>query len=291
MTMIATVQTLVVEDHDGTRFFLEEMLTRDGHQVVAVESGEAALELMATREFDLALLDLKLTGIGGMQVLAALHQQSPDTVVIVLTAHGSLETAVEALRQGAHDYLFKPVNMVGLRESVRTGLLKRQRRLQQRELLTQLKQYLAGAPEASPAALVAEPASQPSATVVPASLWPTGKRADEPTEDQARFLKQGGLIVDLMRHVISLDGNMLELSPTEFALLAYLASEAPRVISPQELVQAVQGYECEPWEASNTLRYHIHRIRLKIKQATGRSDLIHTTRGVGYTLVKERGDD
>jgi len=267
--MTTTAKILVVEDHEGTRFFLEEMLTRDGHQVVAVESGEAALERIAVQEFDLALLDLRLTGIGGMEVLSVLHEQAPDTVVIVLTAHGSLETAVEALRQGAHDYLFKPLNTVGLRESVRTGLLKRQRRLQQRELLGQLKQCLTeDLGKDFVAAAVEHPAQAPGAVA----------------EDQTRFLKRGGLIVDLVRHVISLDGHMLELSPTEFGLLVYLASEAPRVVSPQELVRATQGYECEPWEAGNTLRYHIHRIRHKIKQATGRADVIRTARGVGYTV-------
>lgn len=254
------MKTLVVDDHEGTRFFLEEMLVRDGHQVVAVESGEAALELIAVQEFDLALIDLRLTGIGGMEVLAALRQQSPDTAVIVLTAHGSLATAVEALRQGAHDYLFKPVNVVELRESVRTGLLKRQGKLQQRELLTQLKRYLAG------------------------GLGGVAAPTERPAEDQTRFLKWGRLIVDLMRHVISLDGHILELSPTEFALLTYLASEAPRIIPPQELVRAAQGYECEPWEASQTLRYHIHRIRNKIRQATGHANIIRTVRGVGYTI-------
>jgi DNA-binding response OmpR family regulator len=87
-----------------------------------------------------------------------------------------------------------------------------------------------------------------------------------------------------MRHVITLDGHILELSPTEFALLAYLVSESPRVISSQELVRAVQGYECEPWEARETLRYHVHRIRRKVRQASGRADVIRTVRGVGYSL-------
>jgi DNA-binding response OmpR family regulator len=92
------------------------------------------------------------------------------------------------------------------------------------------------------------------------------------------------LIVDFMRHVMTLDGHLLELSPTEFDLLAYLASEAPRVISPQELVREVQGYESEAWEARDTVRYHVYRIRRKAKAATGRTDIIRTVRGVGYTM-------
>jgi len=107
--MTTAAHILVVDDEAGVRFFLEQLLERDGHQVVAVESGEAALECIAAQEFDLVLVDLRLQGIGGMDVLAAVRDTAPDTPVIVLTAHASLESAMEALRQGAHDYLFKPV--------------------------------------------------------------------------------------------------------------------------------------------------------------------------------------
>jgi DNA-binding response OmpR family regulator len=103
-------------------------------------------------------------------------------------------------------------------------------------------------------------------------------------KDEIRFLQQGGLIVDFLRHVITLDGHLLELSPTEFDLLAYLVSEVPRVVSAQELVREVQGYESEPWEASETARYHIYRLRQKIKDATGYTNVIRTVRGIGYTI-------
>lgn len=271
--MTTAAHILVVDDEAGVRFFLEQLLERDGHQVVAVESGEAALERIATQEFDLVLVDLRLQGIGGMDVLAAVRDTAPDTPVIVLTAHASLESAMEALRQGAHDYLFKPSQVVEVRESVRTALLKRQAALQQRRLLTQLTQHLTGAPE------------KPTTTAVtPSPVSGLPAHTANLAENQARFSQQGGLIVDMMRHVITLDGHMLELSPTEFALLAYLCSETPRVIPAQELVHAVQGYDCEPWEARETLRYHIHRIRQKVRHATDRADIVRTVRGVGYTL-------
>jgi two-component system alkaline phosphatase synthesis response regulator PhoP len=272
-TMTTAAHILVVDDEAGVRFFLEQLLERDGHQVVAVESGEAALERIATQEFDLVLVDLRLQGIGGMDVLAAVRDTAPDTPVIVLTAYASLESAMEALRQGAHDYLFKPSQVVEVRESVRTALLKRQAALQQRRLLTQLTQHLTGAPEKP---------TTPAVTPSPVSGPPA--HTANLAENQARFSQQGGLIVDMMRHVITLDGHMLELSPTEFALLAYLCSETPRVIPAQELVHAVQGYDCEPWEARETLRYHIHRIRQKVRHATDRADIVRTVRGVGYTL-------
>jgi DNA-binding response OmpR family regulator len=282
--MATQAKILIVDDEAGIRFSLEETLSRDGYQVTTAESGEAALACVAAQPFDLVLIDLRLPGMGGMELLAALRQQAPDSVVIVLTAHASLETAVEALRQGAHDYLFKPCKTVELRESVRRGLLNRRQKLQQRELLQQLEQHLSNSLQNLRATLTEPPAAAdaPRPLEGEATALPDGGLAEE----GGRFLQQGGLIVDLTRHVITLDGQLLELSPTEFNLLAYLASEAPRVVSPQELVREVQGYQSETWEASETVRYHVYRLRQKIKEATGHADIIRTVRGVGYTISK-----
>lgn len=269
--MVDTAKVLVVDDEASVRFFLEEVLSRDGHQVTAVESGEAALECIAGEQFDLALLDLRMKDVGGMEVLAAFRQQSPDTAVIVLTAHGSLETAVEALRQGAHDYLFKPCKTAELRESVRTGLRKRQREVRQRELLDLLERSLSGHLEEIRATVAEQPTVPPPVTA-------------EPAEGEGRFLRHGGLIADLMRHVITLDDHLLELSSTEFGLLAYLIGEAPRVVSPQELMREVQEYEGNSWEASDAIRSHIYHIRQKMKAAAGRSGAIRTVRGAGYAV-------
>lgn len=271
--MNQTAKILVVDDEPNIRFFLERVLTRDGHEVVAVESGEEALKKVAENDFELALIDLKLKGISGIRVLSALRERSPHTAVIVLTGYASLDTAVEALRYGAHDYLFKPAKTVELRESVRTGLLKRQRELRRQQLLAQLEENLATSLEEIRSTVLVEDLPAPA--------------EDEDREQQnARFMQREGLIVDFMRHVITLEGKLLELSPTEFDVLAYLVSEAPRVISPEELVREVQEYDCEPWEAKDTVRYHIYRLRAKIKEATGREDLISTVRGVGYTIGK-----
>ena len=279
--MSLTGEILIVDDEDNVRSFLKEALTRDGHKVVAVESGEAALKVIAEREFDLALIDLNLGGINGMEVLTALNRTAPDTVSIVLTAHASLETSIDALRKGAHDYLFKPCKTVELRESVRRGLQKREREVQQRQLLGQIHNLANALKDI-----------QDSPDGVSSDVKIPNQQTNEdwvgpatgPEDQDGRFLQLAGLMVDFLRHVITLDGGLLELSPTEFNLLAYLISEAPRVVPPQELVREVQGYESEQWEASETVRQHVHRIRQKIKDATKRSDIIRTVRGVGYTI-------
>jgi DNA-binding NtrC family response regulator len=131
--MVAKARILVVDDDALVRSYLDKVLTHDGHQVLAVESGESALACIAGQEFDLALIDLKMDGVGGMEVLAALRRQWPETIAIVLTGHPTMETVFEALRQGAYDYLFKPCRIPELRESVGKGLTQRQQLLEQRE--------------------------------------------------------------------------------------------------------------------------------------------------------------
>lgn len=273
---------LAMDDELGIRLFLEETLSRDGHHVVTVDSGEAALERIRQETFDLALLDLNLPGMGGMEVLEVLRQQAPDTVVIILTAHATLETAVEALRQGAHDYLFKPCKTLQLRESIRKGLLKRQHESQKRGVLHQLEQYLTVGLATVQATLKETPSeSTPPSLPTPAQSL---SAILDPVEDEGRFLQRNGLIVDFSRHVITVDGHLLELSPTEFDLLAYLISEAPRVVSPQELVREVQGYTSEVWEARDIVRQHIYNLRQKIKETGRQVEMIRTVRGVGYTI-------
>lgn len=277
---------LIVDDEIGIRLTLEDILVRDGHQVITADSGLAALDLIAAQTFDLALLDLNLGDISGTEVLAALHRQSPDTIAIMLTAYGSLETAVEALRQGAHDYLFKPCPTVDLRESIRQGLLKRQRAKRQRQLLKQLGQFFVNTlddiqeiVEEDSALYVKNPeTNRPNEAIIPAAN-------ESITRQPERFLKYGPLIVDKARHIITLNDHLLELSPTEFSILAYLISEAPRVVPPQELIRQVQGYNSELWEASETVRSHISHIRQKVKQAGTHANIIQTVRSIGYTIA------
>ena len=259
---------LVVDDEDSIRYFLERFFSREGLRVTTVASGEAALAALAAESFDIMLLDLKMKGMSGLDVLNLVCERWPALVVIVLTAHASLESAVEALRKGAHDYLFKPCKTVDLREAIRTGLIKRQQQLQLQHL--------------QPSTLSADAAS--AALSMTPSLS-SGIPSFDRLEPDRRFLQHTGLIVDSIRHIVTINGALLELSPTEFDLLAYLVSEAPRVISPQELIREVQGYDSPPGEAAEIIRSHMYHIRLKIKAVTARP-IIRTVRGVGYTLLE-----
>lgn len=130
---MVAARILVVDDEPGVRYFVEETLSDHEYQVISTGSGKAALELIQEEEFDVALLDLKMGTVEGLEVLAALHYHAPGTAAIILTGHGSLETAIAALRQGAADYLLKPCDPEQLRASIRAGLAGRRQARQQQE--------------------------------------------------------------------------------------------------------------------------------------------------------------
>jgi DNA-binding response OmpR family regulator len=125
--MADPIQTLVVDDEDALRFFIAKTLRRTGHQVTEAASGEEALELLRDTRFDLVMLDLMLGGrVDGLKVLEVARWRWPDTVIMILTAHGSLESAMAAIREGVDGYLLKPVEPAELRQAVREALDRRQ---------------------------------------------------------------------------------------------------------------------------------------------------------------------
>ncbi len=128
--MAEETHTLVVDDEAGIRFFIKETLQRAGHQVTTVSDGEEALEVLRNTAFDLVMLDLKLGGrVDGLKVLEAVRWRWPDAVVLILTAHGSLETAMAAIREGVDRYLLKPLTPKELRSAVQEALEERRDRL------------------------------------------------------------------------------------------------------------------------------------------------------------------
>ena len=100
---------LVADDEPGVRESLAEILRDAGYEVQAAADGTAAFAALDARDFGLVITDIRMPGADGIAVLKRAREISPQTLVLVMTAHGSVETAVEALRAGATDYILKPV--------------------------------------------------------------------------------------------------------------------------------------------------------------------------------------
>lgn len=113
---------LVVDDEPILRRLIRDRMQFWGCTIVEAGSGEEALEYLRRSSFDLVLLDLKMAGLGGLQTLAKMRERADDTDVVVLTAHGSIESAVEAIQLGAADFLLKPADFEILRNTVQRVL-------------------------------------------------------------------------------------------------------------------------------------------------------------------------
>jgi DNA-binding response OmpR family regulator len=126
--MTEQLQALVVDDEAGIRFFLEEVLRQTGYTVLTAASGEEALERLRVAAFDLVMLDLRLGGrVDGLRVMEAVRWRWPDTAVVILTAHATLESALAAIREGVDGYLVKPAEAAQVRQAVQEALARRNR--------------------------------------------------------------------------------------------------------------------------------------------------------------------
>lgn len=124
------VRVLVVDDEHLIRWSLEQNLKKQGYEVITAGNGEDALRFVREEQPDLVLLDIQLPGISGMEVLEKIKEFDEEIIVIMVTAHGGLETAVNAMRVGAYDYINKPFNLdemaVVIKKALETFDLRRE---------------------------------------------------------------------------------------------------------------------------------------------------------------------
>ncbi len=119
------VKILIVDDEEVARVTLSEILRLEGYDVVAVGSGEEAVEALRSGTFNVMILDLKMPGMSGIDVLQAIVGELQDLSVIVMTAYGTIDSAIQAIRYRVHDYLLKPVTPEQVIESIESAQAKR----------------------------------------------------------------------------------------------------------------------------------------------------------------------
>jgi two-component system response regulator PilR (NtrC family) len=134
------MSVLIVDDEEVLQDVLTSLLRKEGHATLSAYSGEEALEILEREEVDLVLLDLMLPGISGQQVLRRIRQRDPEQVVIVITAFSSIESAIDAMREGAFHYIPKPFKNEEVLLTIRKGLEQRRLTEENRDLKEQLRQ-------------------------------------------------------------------------------------------------------------------------------------------------------
>ena len=118
----ASHHILVVDDELSMRELIEFMLTKEGYKVTCAEGGRQAISMLEKKHFDLLLCDIKLGDITGLDVLRASKKNTPETVVIMISAYATAETAVEAMNAGAYDYVPKPFDNEELKQTIADAL-------------------------------------------------------------------------------------------------------------------------------------------------------------------------
>jgi DNA-binding response OmpR family regulator len=263
-TLLSGAHLMVVDDERTTRLSLSEIFTLRGAHVIMAADGQEALNKLRESTVDLIVLDLKMPGMSGLQVAEEAQRLSPGTVVILLTAHASVDSAIGALRQGVFDYILKPAQPRAIVEVVERALVKRQEYVRRQNLVGLMEQTVNALKSGEPAA------------------------ADRPRKPPPTGVAQVGPIrVDLQRREAFVLDQPLVLTPTEFDTLAYLVQHPDRVVSCRELVRAVHGYDTTEHEARPIMRVHIHRLRQKIETDPEHPERLLTVRAAGYILSAE----
>ena len=116
---------IVVDDEPGMREFLEIMLQKDGYSVVTAGDGRQAEEKINSQMFDLAIIDVQMPTMDGLDLLKKINEKAPDTTVIMITAFASHESAIEAMKHGAYDYITKPFKIDEIKLVIKKALEKK----------------------------------------------------------------------------------------------------------------------------------------------------------------------
>jgi len=251
---------LIVDDESTLRTTMAELLTGEQREIVAAASGEEALAYLEDAPFDLVVVDLIMPGIDGLQVMDVTQRLSPQAKIIMLTAYGTLESAIEAMRRGAADYLLKPASAPQIEQAVERALKMRREEARKEELIDRIGNAFDELRSREGISAHAQPAH----------------------ERQERFLESRGIIIDLQKHIVTMYGRALELTPTELRLLSTLIARADQVMSCRELVYQVQNYDTDEREARSIIRVYIRRLRKKIEPDPSAPNYILNVRGAGY---------
>lgn len=273
---------LVVDDADEIRLAIGEILSENGYHVAEAASGTAALQALQRSSYDVVLLDLMMPGIDGVEVMRRMHAASLDLPVIIITAHPSVESAIVAVRTGAHDYLLKPFNAEELLAAVEEAIASRaaeQRRRHALDTITETLTLLQGTTSAKGVAS-------------PEPLKPATQSLLEPPDsshDETVVVCSGHLCLDYDKRQVYFsdeEGVPEELTEGEMAVLNLLMSKPDSVFSCRDLaIQALDYESLSEYEAQSIVRPYIFRLRQKLEQDARHPQLIRTVRGRGYYLA------
>lgn len=279
-----TSHILLVEDDPNLRDVLARSFQRAGYRVSQAADGQQAIDMLeqasATDDiFQVVVTDIIMGDIDGVEVMHTAKRQDYTPEVILLTGHASLNSAIEAVRTGAFDYLQKPCRVNWLLERVKQAIEYRRTRLRQAEEADALRRVADVISRAQPAAAGPIDGTLPVAAAPPTNMTPLPTE-HAPSEEVPRYLGVGALQIDTYRHEVLFHGQNLHMTPTEYTLLACLAETPGRVVTYSDIANQTHSEHLDDAEAHELLRWHVRNVRHKLDRR-----YLVSVRGVGYMLI------
>ena len=234
-------KVLLVDDEPSIVTLLAFNLEKDGYEVTTATDGAEGYRLAISNPFDFIILDLMLPSMDGMDICKRLRQEKFDTPIMILTAKDDELEKIIGLELGADDYMTKPFSP--------------------REVLARMKAILRRTNKAVPA--------EPVATAQP-----------EPTEDETEKIEVGEITIFPQLYEVHVAGELIEVTPKEFELLLYMAKRANRILSREQLLNAIWNFDYAG--ETRIVDVHISHLREKIEKDTKNPQYIRTIRGFGY---------
>ena len=260
---------LIIDDEASLRRTMARILQREGYEVTTAANGEEGLKLVSEQPFDLVYSDIRMPDMSGLELLRTVHAKFPDLPVILFTAQPDLNSAVEAVRSGATDYLLKPLKPQAVIDRTKAVLEKGQNERRKRELQRQIDSLQA---------------ELNSLEKVDGEETGSSKQ-EQVSASSDRYFKCGMLTLDLYAQRVTMDERAVDLPPTSFDYLLVLARHSPNVVDYKTLVSEAQGYETDTHEAQELTKWHIHHMRQAIEPDPRKPVHVINVRGTGYRLI------
>lgn len=276
-----TAHILLVEDDADLRDVLTQTLRKAGYAVTDVPDGAQAIDILTQRTdakmtcCDIVLTDIVMGEIDGIEVLNVARNLPNAPEVILLTGYGSLETAIEAVRNNAFDYINKPSSRHVLLERVAAALEHRRAKQRQSKAVAIVESLADFADVASTDHLLR-------------GFSPPDRAADasSTTQEYERYLRIGEMKIDRHRQQVWFRETLLRITRTEYSILMCLAETPGRVVTFDTIVRQTHSYELERGEAHDLLRSHIRNLRKKFDRR-----YIVSVYGTGYMLASPDQED
>jgi len=259
--MLLSESILIVDDDPSRWPVWSKALKRQGFVIEHADDSNEARALFGSNNFGLALVSLgKHARDNGMSLLDWIVENYPSTDVIVITTYTTINISLEALKKGAYDYLVTPANIVEVVTRVDRCMKERLECAERLEVIEEIEAKL---------------------NLLRTQFLP----AVEDRSEHDDILETRSIIVDRRKRLVVRHGEPVQLSPTEFDILDYLASNDDHVVSASELIRAVQGYDIDELDARPVVRVYVRRLRQKIEIKPSSPEHILTVRSRGYRFA------